>query len=115
MVEQIMLVGQDERQLGALIVPNIEELKTWEEEKSLNLSEDFLSKSSQKTLRKELQGHLNVLLAKRVGSRNDERISGLAFVEPFTIQNGLLTQTLKQRREKIAQRDQLEIDEIYGR
>jgi len=34
-------------------------------------------------------------------------------VEPFTIENGLLTQTLKQKREKIIQRDLKLIDEIY--
>ena len=33
---------------------------------------------------------------------------------PFTMENGLLTQTLKQKREKIIQRDLKLINEIYG-
>jgi long-chain acyl-CoA synthetase len=36
-------------------------------------------------------------------------------VEPFTIDNGLLTQTLKQRRDRIAARDAAAIDAIYTR
>jgi long-chain acyl-CoA synthetase len=36
-------------------------------------------------------------------------------VEPFSIENGLLTQTLKQRRDRIAARDRAAIDAIYAR
>jgi long-chain acyl-CoA synthetase len=36
-------------------------------------------------------------------------------VEPFTLDNGLLTQTLKQKRDRIAERDAVAIDAIYGR
>jgi long-chain acyl-CoA synthetase len=35
-------------------------------------------------------------------------------VEPFTIDNGLLTQTLKQRRDRIAARDARAIASLYG-
>jgi long-chain acyl-CoA synthetase len=37
-VDQIMLVGQDQRSIGALIVPNIEALEKWAETQNLNLS-----------------------------------------------------------------------------
>jgi long-chain acyl-CoA synthetase len=39
---------------------------------------------------------------------------GLALVEPFSIENGLLTQTLKQRRDRITARDAAAIDQIYA-
>jgi long-chain acyl-CoA synthetase len=35
-------------------------------------------------------------------------------VEPFTLENGLLTQTLKQRRDRIVERDTAAIASIYG-
>ena len=39
----------------------------------------------------------------------------MRLVQPFTIDNGLLTQTLKQRRDRITQRDRSVIEGIYGR
>jgi long-chain acyl-CoA synthetase len=39
----------------------------------------------------------------------------VALVAPFSIDNGLLTQTLKQRRDRIGERDRAAIEAIYGR
>ena len=39
---------------------------------------------------------------------------GVALVEPFSIENGLLTQTLKQRRDRISERDAAAIAALYG-
>ncbi len=115
LVEQVMLVGQDEKQLGALVVPKVEAIKSFAAEKGLRLPETFASPPGENALRKTLRTELNSLLAQRKGSRPDERVLGVALVEPFTIENGLLTQTLKQRRERISARDQDCIEEIYGR
>jgi long-chain acyl-CoA synthetase len=57
----------------------------------------------------------NRLLKQRSGSRGDERLAGVVLVDPFSIENGLLTQTLKQRRDRITSRDQQLIDGLYGR
>jgi long-chain acyl-CoA synthetase len=38
----------------------------------------------------------------------------VALVEPFSIENGLLTQTLKQRRDRVTARDGGAIEGIYG-
>jgi len=65
-------------------------------------------------LRQVLRMEMNKVLASRVGSRREERLFSIALVEPFTIENGLLTQTLKQKREKIIQRDLKLVNEIYG-
>jgi len=58
---------------------------------------------------------VNNLLANRSGSRPDERVIALAFVNPFSVENGLLTQTMKQRRDKIMIRDSAAIRDIYDR
>jgi long-chain acyl-CoA synthetase len=39
---------------------------------------------------------------------------GVVLVAPFTIENGLLTQTLKQRRDRISGRDRESINALYG-
>jgi len=65
-------------------------------------------------LAKALGRECNRLLAARPGSRPDERLGGVALVEPFTMENGLLTQTLKQRRDRIAARDAAAIASLYG-
>ena len=115
LIEQVMLVGQDERQLGALVVPRVEAIGAWAAEKGLPLPDDLGGQPGDPALLKLLISECNALLRQRVGSRGDERLAGVALVDPFSIENGLLTQTLKQRRDRISQRDAAAIAAMYGR
>jgi len=124
MVEQVMVVGQDRRQLGLLLVPKAEALAAWASAQGLPVakgsevgaagppSADPLP--ADPALLKALNREFNRVLAARAGSRPDERLAGVAVVAPFTIENGLLTQTLKQRRDRIAQRDAAAIEALYS-
>jgi long-chain acyl-CoA synthetase len=129
MVEQVMVVGQDRRQLGLLLVPKAEALAAWALAQGLPVakgsevgaagppSADPLPAdplSADPALLKALNREFNRVLAARAGSRPDERLAGVAVVAPFTIENGLLTQTLKQRRDRIAQRDAAAIEALYS-
>jgi long-chain acyl-CoA synthetase len=129
MVEQVMVVGQDRRQLGLLLVPKAEALAAWALAQGLPVakgsevgaagppSADPLPADplpADPALLKALNREFNRVLAARAGSRPDERLAGVAVVAPFTIENGLLTQTLKQRRDRIAQRDAAAIEGLYG-
>ncbi len=113
-IEQIMLVGQDERSLGALIVPNLEALKQWAASQNLYLrlpdsvsqpsdtppeefrtAIDLDSKEVQSLFREEL----NREVKNRPGYRPDDRIGLFKLIlEPFSQENGMMTQTLKIRR-----------------
>ena len=115
LIEQVMLVGQDERQLGALVVPRAEAIKAWASAQGCDPGEDLGGCPGDVRLLKLMRGELNRLLASRAGSRADERLAGVALVEPFSIENGLLTQTLKQRRDRITERDRSAIESVYGR
>ena len=115
LIEQVMLVGQDERQLGALVVPCVESLRDWAATQGLTLNPERLLSSGDPALAKLLMRECNRLLKQRVGSRGDERLAGVALVEPFSVENGLLTQTLKQRRDRITARDSVAIERLYGR
>ncbi len=119
MVEQVMVVGQDRRQLGLLLVPKAEALAAWASEQGLPGSKgsepgEAGSLPADPALLKALSREFNRVLAARAGSRPDERLAGVAVVAPFTIENGLLTQTLKQRRDRIAKRDAAAIEAIYS-
>ncbi|WP_094554684.1 AMP-binding protein [Synechococcus sp. 1G10] len=112
LVEQVMLVGQDRRQLAALVVPRPEPLAAFARARELTDPGGAVPVSDRALLR-AISGEFNRLLAARPGSRPDERLAGVALVEPFSIENGLLTQTLKQRRDRITDRDAGAIEALY--
>ena len=116
-VEQVMLVGQDRKQLGALVVPRPEALAAFAAAEGLAAPVATGGDGPPQVdaaLLKALTRTCNRQLAARPGSRPDERLGGVALVEPFSIDNGLLTQTLKQRRDRIAARDGAAIAALYG-
>ena len=109
-VDQIMLVGQDQKSIGALIVPNTEALETWATAKGIDIS-DLNSKPITDLFKQELKREIS----SRPGYRPDERVGPFVLLEdPFTIENGLLTQTLKVKRPKVTERYQTAIDALYA-
>ncbi len=100
-IDQIMLVGQDQKVLGALIVPNLEVLQQWAAEAGYGGEVDLESESVQNLFKAELTKRIK----ERPGYRADDRIGAFKLLsEPFTIENGLLTQTLKVRRNVVTDR-----------
>lgn len=112
-IDQIMLVGQDQKFLGALIVPNLEALEKWAINQSLaqSISEvDLKSKQVQDLFQKEL----NREVKNRPGYRADDRIGPFILLsEPFTVENGMMTQTLKIKRPVVAERYRDAIEGMY--
>ncbi|MBW4524677.1 MAG: AMP-binding protein [Phormidium tanganyikae FI6-MK23] len=105
-IDQIMLVGQDQKVLGALVVPNVEALEQWKGGKV-----DLNDSSVQELFRQELVR----LVKERPGYRPDDRIGNFRLlVEPFSIENSLLTQTLKIRRNVVMERYQGMINEMFS-
>ncbi|XGB41620.1 MAG: AMP-binding protein [Nodosilinea sp. LVE1205-7] len=114
-ISQIMLVGQDQRSLGALIVPDLEALQQWAAHQSrwLDLAgvepptaADWLPLSlADAAIEKLIRDELTRQVKDRPGYRPDDRIGPFRLVlEPFSIDNGLLTQTLKVRRAVVMER-----------
>jgi len=113
LIDQAFLLGQDQKHLGALIVPQTDLLYSWAIKQGLSLKENLELCPGDIELRKLLRREMNKVLLDRPGSRPEERLFAIALVKPFTIENGLLTQTLKQRRPQILQRDLKVVNEIY--
>jgi long-chain acyl-CoA synthetase len=115
-IDQIMMVGQDQRSLGALIAPNLEALQKWAEanQPSALLADgavDLKNKAIEDLFRQELTREIK----DRPGYRADDRVGPFRLLpEAFSIDNGLLTQTLKIRRPVVTERYRGMIDEMFA-
>jgi long-chain acyl-CoA synthetase len=102
LIEQVVCLGQDQRILGALIVPAFELLeqavprRLWDERAG-----QLQGKAVAEAMRKELDRLIN----RDTGFRQCDRICTFrVLTEPLTIENGCLTPTLKVRRHVVQQR-----------
>ena len=124
-IDQIMLVGQDQRSLGALIVPNLDALKHWAAQENLNLQLPDQQSSASTTqlantinnsqaVRDLFRQELNREVKNRPGYRSDDRIGPFQLIlEPFSSENGLMTQTLKIKRPVVSDRYHDIIDAMF--
>jgi long-chain acyl-CoA synthetase len=124
-VDQIMLVGQDQRSLGALIVPNLEALQSWAAAQSLFVAipgddapapvDCTVITLDDERVQKLIRDELAREVKDRPGYRPDDRIGPFRLIlEPFSIENGLLTQTLKVRRPVVTSRYRDMIDAMFA-
>ncbi len=105
-IDQVMLVGQDQKVLGALIVPNLEALETHLGQKTADLT----SKAVQDLFQQEITQRIK----NRPGYRSDDRIGSFRLLdEAFSVENGLLTQTLKLKRNVVGDRYAATIAAMY--
>jgi long-chain acyl-CoA synthetase len=112
-IDQFMLVGQDQKSLGALIVPNLDALQAWllSNNQSIEGEIDLNSKMIRDLFREEL----NREVRDRTGYRRDDEIIVFDLIkEPFSVENGLLTQTLKIRRNVVADNYTDVIKKMFG-
>ncbi|MFM7190070.1 MAG: long-chain fatty acid--CoA ligase, partial [Microcystaceae cyanobacterium] len=124
-IDQIMLVGQDQKALGALIVPNLEALEKWVESQALGLilpSEstplDELPASNlyHKTIVNLYRQELSREVKNRPGYRADDQIKVFSFIlEPFSQTNGMMTQTLKIKRPVVTEHYRGIIDGMFAK
>ena len=115
-IDQIMVVGQDKKSLGALIVPNFEALEAWLlNQNSSILDSDINANLHHQIIRDLFREELNREVRDRPGYRRDDEIIVFELIpEPFTIENGLLTQTLKVRRNLVIERYQNAIANLFS-
>jgi long-chain acyl-CoA synthetase len=116
-ISQIMLVGQDCRSVGALIVPNLEALQQWAQTQNVSLpvkGETSVIDGNSQIVRDLLRKELTREVQNRPGYRPDDRIGPFQLIlEPFSIENGMLTQTLKVRRPVVTEHYRDIIDGMF--
>lgn len=110
-IEQIMVVGSNEKFAGALIVPAFDKIKDFFERKNVMIDEsvDLTSdKDVLKLIRKELDSFNGMFAA-------HEQVKKFQLVPcEWTIEGGELTATMKLRRKKIVEKYIHLIDRIYN-
>ncbi len=113
-ISQIVLVGQDQKSLGALIVPDLEALQQWAIDRTLQIDLSTPTGLNNSQVSDLFRDELNREVKNRPGYRADDRISAIELIsEPFSIENGLLTQTLKIRRPVVMERYHDMINEMF--
>jgi long-chain acyl-CoA synthetase len=109
-IEQIIAIGDNRKFITALIVPSFETLKREVERLGLNPMDN-----SELVLRKEIiefyNSRVNKIQEEFTPYERAERFKLVP--EPFSIQNGMLTNTLKVRRNKLIEQFKDEIESMY--
>jgi len=111
-VEQIVVLGDRQKHVGALIVPNFESMRAWAETEGIDLPDD--------TREAVEDDRVTEWVGEAVADVNDrlekhEKIRGFALVgEEWTPENKMLTPSMKKVRKTILGAHEQELREIYG-
>lgn len=109
-IKQIVVTGQDMPSLTALVVLNNEEVARVFGAKSKAVTDP----NNLKDFKAMLLNEINQKIKNRPTFRQFERISNIYFLkEPFTIENGMLTQTLKIKKNVVFEKYSAEIKKMY--
>ncbi len=100
-VNQVMIIGQDRKALGALIVPDAERAKAEAEARGVSI-EDLI--------RKEVIS----LVTAEAGFKPREKVTRVAVVDhEFSVEDGTMTRTLKLKRNVILEKYEELIETLY--
>lgn len=109
-VSQLVITGHGKPYLTALIVLNNNEYKNWCQKNS----SDFQDPNKNNAFKEFLIEHLNEKIKRKNEYRYYEKLKKIYFLrEEFSVENGMLTGTLKVKYRKIVNTYQKEIDSLY--
>ena len=110
-VEQMMIIGAEQKFVGALIVPSVPNLKEWMQHKGIGFTtiEDAVNNPKVLDLYKELIDSFNTFF------NHVEQVKKFELIpHEWTIETGELTPTLKLKRKVIMEKFRTVIDRIYA-
>ena len=111
-IEQIMVVGDDRKFIGALVYPNFEALYEWADEEGLDLPEDPEQLARDDTVVDWVADSIEDV---NEGLPKHEKVKKFALVaEEWTPENDMLTPSMKKRRRDIRSHHEDRIDQIYA-
>lgn len=111
-IQDAILVGQDKRGVGALLIPDLDELKTYVSSKISGLRKDGMDLISDSKVLDQVKREMNRLLQPKMGFKPNEKLQGIAFLDKEFKLGEELTNTLKKKRHVIEKKYQAIIDKL---
>jgi len=111
-VDQLMVVGDDEKFVGALVVPDFGELARLAAREGVDLPEDRAAQCDHEAVRGWIQAAVDEANAEL---ERTERIKDFELVaEEWTTRNDLLTPSMKKKRRNIHREFEAAVDALYA-
>ena len=109
-VENVALIGDGEKFVSALVLPNFEELQDWSNKKGISYLEnaELIQNQLVKQLYQDIINDFNVNFGKVEQVKHMELLA-----DEWSVENGLLTATMKLRRKLIKEKYSTLINSIY--
>lgn len=111
-IKDAVLVGQDKKGLGALLVPNIDELKEYVFEKFGHLTKDKDEYLTDHKVLTQIRGEMNRILKPKQGFKSHEKLQNITFLNKDFKLGEELTNTLKKKRHVIEKKYQETINKL---
>jgi long-chain acyl-CoA synthetase len=110
-IKDAVLVGQDQKSLGALIIPDFDKLKEHMSKKAGDLAHDIDVNSKQ--MIDSVKKEINKLLTSKKGFKSHEKLHNLSFLDKDFKLGEELTNTLKKRRHIIEKKYKEIINSLF--
>jgi len=111
-IQDAILVGQDKKGLGALLVPNVEELREFVSQKISSLRKESNDLITDSKVLDQVKREINRLLLPKQGFKPYEKLQGVVFLDKEFKLGEELTNTLKKKRHVIEQKYKAIIDSL---
>ncbi|MBE0586061.1 MAG: AMP-binding protein [Desulfofustis sp.] len=112
-IEDAVLVGQDKKGLGALLVPNLEEFHKWVEKTFATLKKEKVALLTDNQILEQIRKDINYKLKPKKGFKPYERLLGITFLEKSLSAGEELTNTLKKKRHVIERKYKDRINQLF--
>ncbi|MEI8346658.1 MAG: AMP-binding protein [Pseudomonadota bacterium] len=115
-IEQIMVCGQDQEYLTALVVPKEQLLKKILKKLNIELpAMGLVDLGKEKKLKELFLDMIKEYINEKNGFREEEFIRNITFTLPFTPEDNTLTSTMKIKRHQVMLRDIARVRTMYPR
>jgi long-chain acyl-CoA synthetase len=111
-IQDAILVGHDKKGLGALIVPNIEELREYMNRKLQGFKNEEKDLTKNTKVLDHVKREINRLLLPKQGFKPYEKLQGIVFLDREFTLGEELTNTLKKKRHVIEKKYKALIDSL---